>query len=139
MFEMDLELPTLSEVKLPTFDDTSLLAFLSKASGAELDMLDFGVIGFNSKGLVTRYNALEAQLAGLTAQRVVGNPLFTVVAPCMNNHMVSQRFMDAGETRVPMDTVIDYVLTLRMKPVKVKMRLIYDPTGTTHYVLVNRI
>jgi photoactive yellow protein len=139
MFEMDLDLPTLAEVKLPTFDDTGVLAFLNKASGAELDMLDFGVIGFDTKGLVTRYSAVEAQFAGLTAQRVVGNSLFTVVAPCMNNHMVSQRFIDAGVTRVSMDTVIDYVLTLRMKPVKVKMRLLYDSTGTTHYVLVKRI
>jgi photoactive yellow protein len=139
MFDMELELPVLEAVKLPNFDDLGMLAFLNKASGAEIDMLPFGVIGFDTKGIVTRYSSVEAQFAGLSAQRVVGNALFTVVAPCMNNHMVSQRFIDAGVSRIAMDTVIDYVLTLRMKPVKVKMRLLYDSTGSTHYVLVNRV
>jgi len=57
-----------------------------------LDALDVGVIGFNAETLVRRYNATESRLAGLSADRVMGLPLFTTVAPCTNNFMVAQRF-----------------------------------------------
>jgi len=69
---------------------------------------------------------------------VLGLPLFTVVAPCMNNFMVGQRFDEAAEGSEAMDDTIDYVLTLRMRPTKVKLRLIASPGSATRYVLVNR-
>jgi hypothetical protein len=56
----------------------------------------------------------------------------------MNNFMVAQRFEDALASGSPLDSVVDYVLTLRMRPVKVKLRLIAAPEGVTRYVLVQR-
>lgn len=129
----------LNETVTPlAFDDHGVLAFLVDASDAELDALTFGVIGFDPSGVVCRYNSWESRAAGLTPQRVLGHPLFTVVAPCMNNFMVAQRFEDAAASGEPLDATIDYVLTLRMRPIKVKLRLLAEPGAKVRYVLVER-
>lgn len=121
-----------------SFADADLIDHLLQASDADLDQLDFGVIGFDAAGVVQRYNAFESKAAGLSPQRVLGNALFTVVAPCMNNFMVAQRFEDAADQSAPLDATIDYVLTLRMRPVKVKLRLLSVPGAAVRYVLVHR-
>jgi len=120
------------------FDFPELAARLDACSSEELDQLDFGVIGFNPNTEVSRYNAFESQAAGLSPQRVLGQPLFTNVAPCMNNFMVAQRFDDALEQNIALDETVDYVLTLRMRPVKVALRLLSNPGSATRYVLVKR-
>ena len=122
----------------PTFNDHELLSLLEGLSDAELDELDFGVIGFDAEGIVRRYNAFESQAAGLSLSRVVGHALFTVVAPCMNNYLVAQRFEDAAETGESLDDTLPYVLTLRMRPVKVRLRLLAQPSIAHRYVLVER-
>ncbi|MCR5868357.1 MAG: PAS domain-containing protein [Aquincola tertiaricarbonis] len=120
------------------FDQTALHALLEQSSQDEIDGLDFGVIGFDGEGVVRRYNAFESKAAGLSPQRVLGSALFTVVAPCMNNFMVAQRFEDAAAEATTLDASIDYVLTLRMRPVKVKLRLLAAPAHAMRYVLVQR-
>jgi photoactive yellow protein len=121
-----------------SFNDANLQDHLASASEAELDALDFGVIGIDAEGVVQRYNRFESQAAGLSPQRVLEHPLFTVVAPCMNNFMVAQRFEDAAAAGTGLDDTIDYVLTLRMRPVKVKLRLIASPGASLRWVLVHR-
>lgn len=103
-----------------------------------LDRLEFGVIGIDADTVVRDYNALESKLAGLSRERVVGNPLFTVVAPCMNNFMVAHRFEEAAASGQALDLTLDYVLTLRMRPVKVQLRLLASPESARRFVLVNR-
>jgi photoactive yellow protein len=122
----------------PTFDDRGLADILAASSQEQIDALDFGVIGFDADATVQRYNAFESQAAGLSPQRVIGEPLFTNVAPCLNNFMVAQRFEDAADEGSELDDTIDYVLTLRMRPVKVKLRLLASAAGGTRYVLVQR-
>ena len=56
----------------------------------------------------------------------------------MNNFLVAQRFEDAAATGDALDATIDYVLTLRMRPVKVQLRLLAEPLATMRYVLVQR-
>jgi hypothetical protein len=55
----------------------------------------------------------------------------------MNNFLVAQRFEDAQASGEALDLTVDYVLTLRMRPVKVKLRLLAGE-GPTRYVLVQR-
>lgn len=128
----------MSTTQAVSFFDVTLHRDLDLCSNEDLDGLDFGVIGIVATGVVQRYNGFESKAAGLSSQRVVGQPLFTVVAPCMNNFMVAQRFEDALASGSPLDAVFDYVLTLRMRPVKVKLRLLAAPEGATRYVLVQR-
>jgi photoactive yellow protein len=113
-------------------------AFLGRASAPDLDALEFGVIGFDAEGVVRRYNAHESRMAGLSLDRVVGHSFFTVVAPCMNNFMVAQRFEDTAQAGGTLDETIDYVLTLRMRPVKVKLRLLADPAIPLRHLFVQR-
>ncbi len=120
------------------FADADLHTTLDQMSGPDIDALNFGVIGFDPEGMVQRYNRFESQAAGLSHDRVVGHALFTVVAPCMNNFMVAQRFEDAQEAATSLDATLDYVLTLRMRPVKVRLRLLASPGAALRYVLVNR-
>lgn len=103
--------------------------------GAEgVDAFSFGVIGFAPDAMVTVYNATESRNAGLSPQRVLGKHLFEEVAPCMNNFMVAQRFDDADE----LDDIIPYVLTLRMRPTPVRLRLLKAPGCATRFVLIER-
>lgn len=117
------------------FDAADIYDFLLQADDETLDALEFGVIAFDAATTVKRYNAHESRLAGLSHGRVVGHPLFKVVAPCMNNYMVAQRFEDALDG---LDVTIDYVLTLRMRPVKVMLRLLAGPPEALRFVLVKR-
>ena len=120
------------------FVQPEILGHLLALGAAELDTLEFGVIGFGADSLVRDYNALESQMAGLSRERVIGHALFTVVAPCMNNYMVAQRFEDAAAAGQPLDLTLDYVLTLRMRPVRVQLRLLAGPGAARRFVLVNR-
>jgi len=120
------------------FAAVELVHLLEMSTQAQLDELDFGVIGFDAEGLVRCYNIVESKAAGLSRERVVGEPLFTVVAPCMNNFLVAQRFEGAVEGGSVLDETIGYVLTLRMRPVKVRLRLLSSPGMTLRYVLVQR-
>ena len=120
-----------------SFADEGVLTHLDQAADSDLDALQFGVIGFDAEGVVRRYNTFESQAAGLSLKRVIGHPLFTVVAPCMNNCLVAQRFEDAAEAGSKLDVTIDYVLTLRMRPVKVQLRLLATAGSAMRYVLVS--
>ena len=120
------------------FDRSDIFPALHAHTETDLDALDFGVIGIDAAGLVRRYNKYESQLAGLSADRVLGTPLFTVVAPCMNNFLVAQRFEDAAAAGTALDATIDYVFTLRMRPAKVKLSLLAQPGSALSYILVNR-
>ena len=121
-----------------SFDDARLLNSLIQTTDIELDALDFGVIGFDAETVVRTYNTFESKCSGLSVDRVKGQSMFTVVAPCMNNYLVAQRFDDAATSGGALDATIDYVLTLRMRPVKVKLRLLAEPGAAMRFVLVLR-
>ena len=112
--------------------DTVSIGDLEQMKAADFDALAFGVIGFSETNEVEIYNATEARLAGLRAERQIGQAFFNTVAPCMNNFLVAQRFEDEAE----LNEVIDYVLTLRMRPKKVKLRLLKQPGIARRYILV---
>lgn len=114
--------------------DNVPLADLNAATRETLDALPFGVIGFAADGRVTVYNAFESAGAGLRAANVLGRHLFDEVAPCMNNFMVAQRFEDEAT----LDATLPYVLTLRMRPTSVRLRLLRGPDSATRFVLVDR-
>ena len=128
----------MNEIQAPGFDAPGLIERLEDLPDDTLDTLDFGVIGFDAGTAVRRYNAFESKAAGLSPQRVLGHALFAVVAPCMNNYLVAQRFEDAAAEDSELDATIDYVLTLRMRPVKVRLRLLAAPGITGRYIAIDR-
>lgn len=107
---------------------------LEAMTGEERDALPFGVVGFAPDTVVQVYNAAEARMAGLDPANVVGVPFFEAVGQCMNNFMVAQRFEDEPE----LDAIVPYVLTLRMRPTKVRLRLLAAADMPRRYVLIER-
>ena len=99
----------------PTFEAANLIDLIAKSTPAELDTLDFGVIGMSDDGTVVAYNEVEGVLSGLTPSRVIGRHFFTSVAPCTNNYLIAHRF-NTAET---LGTTIEYGFTLRMAPTKI--------------------
>ncbi len=98
------------------------------------DALPFGVVGVDDATVVHVYNATEARMSGLDPASVMGVPFFEAVGQCMNNFMVAQRFEDEAE----LDDVVPYVLTLRMRPTRVRLRLLASPSARYRYILIER-
>ncbi|CAN5755906.1 hypothetical protein BH09PSE5_BH09PSE5_05400 [soil metagenome] len=128
----------MNAVQALAFEQADLLQHLLSLDESALDALDFGVIGFDGDTRVTVYNECESRMAGLNKAKTLGRPLFATVAPCMNNYLVAQRFEDALAEGVSLDATVDYVLTLKMRPAKVKLRLLAKPKSDIRYVLVYR-
>ena len=99
-----------------------------------VDSLPFGVVGISPSGLVEVYNRVESQDAGLSLESVLGTHFFSNTAQCMNNYLVAQRLEDEPE----LDAVLDYVLTLRMRPTPVRLRLLKSADVVRRYVLIQR-
>lgn len=121
-----------------TFDMPSLGLTLDKSTNDQLNSVGFGVIGFDKEGMVKVYNNYESKMAGLSLESVINSDLFNSVAPCMNNFLVAQKFEDALDTSSELDVIMDYVLTLKMKPTRVKLRLLGSPQLSYSYVVILR-
>jgi photoactive yellow protein len=117
----------------PSFDEVGLNE-LEELNDQELDILPFGVIGMSEEGVVEIYNRTESKLAGLSRERVVGVHFFSTTAQCMNNFLVAQRFMDEPD----LDVIINFVLTLRMRPTPVRLRLLKRRFTRRRYILIDR-
>jgi photoactive yellow protein len=125
---------------IPGFSDPALLDWLCAADADQLDQLGFGVIGFglDAEAVVQRYNRCESEAAGLQHAQVLGHPFFSEVAQCMNNYLVAQRFVDALADGEVLDSTLPFVLTLRMRPTPVTLRLLAAPGRALRFVLVQR-
>ncbi len=122
---------------MPTTDasfDVVSLNDLESMSDEDRDALPFGVVGFGADTIVQTYNATEARMSGLDPSTVMGVPFFDAVAQCMNNFLVAQRFEDEPD----IDDIVPYVLTLRMRPTKVRLRLLADAGMPRRYILIER-
>jgi photoactive yellow protein len=125
-----------------TNDDDDALGFarisldeLDRLDPATLDSLPFGVVGLSRAGIVEVYNATESRLAGLSRESVLGVHYFSTTAQCMNNFMVALPF----EEEKTLDLSIDYVLTLRMRPTPVRLRLLKGSGCPRDYILIQRL
>lgn len=116
------------------FSEDQALERLERMEEAALDALPFGVVGMARDGQVDRYNRTESELAGLPTSQVVGQNFFHEVAPCTNNFLVSQRFLDEPV----LDETLPYVLTVRMRPTRVTLRMLKSEDVERMYLLIRR-
>lgn len=107
---------------------------LETMDGTQRDRLPFGVIGMQPDTIADVYNATESQMSGVDPGYVLGVPFFETIGQCMNNFMVAQRFEDEEE----LDDIVPYVLTLRMRPQRVRLRLLASADTERQYILVER-
>ena len=118
-----------------SFSDPGALAWLEAADDDRLDTLDFGVVGMNGDDTVVAYNDVESRISGLSRRNVVGRNFFNDVAPCTNNFMVAQRYAD----ETTLDEIVPYVFTLRMRPRRVRLRLLKGAGCARAYLLVETL
>ena len=96
----------------------------------------FGIIAMAKDGTVEHYNTPGVQNGGpVSRTRSWADTSSPPVAPCTNNYMVAQRFESEDE----LDAIIDYVFTLRMRPTKVKLRMLKSASKPKQYLLVERV
>jgi len=115
------------------FRAADILVDLGDATPDQLDDLSFGVVRMDRQGIVADYNRFESNLSGLTPDRVIGKNFFEQVAPCTNNFMVASRYSQDS-----LDEQLDYVFTYKMKPTKVRLRLLKSPASGHQYLLVEK-
>ncbi|HOV12727.1 MAG TPA: PAS domain-containing protein [Spirochaetota bacterium] len=116
------------------FCDKNILQQILSLSSDEKDKFDFGIIGIDEKKIIIDYNHTEELLSGYKKEFVIGKNLFLDIAPCMNNYLVALKF----EERDQFDEIIPYILSFKVKPVSVDLRLIKDKDRKIGYVLVKR-
>jgi photoactive yellow protein len=124
---------------LPRFDQPDILKALTALDAHASNRLDFGLIAFNANGIVRHYNKTEACHTGLDPAWVCGQHVFTAIAQCMNNYLVAQRFEDAESTNQSLDDTIDYVLSWRVKPQRVQLRMLFRPGVDLRFLLLLRV
>ncbi len=110
------------------------LGRLDSADDAFIDALPYGIVGLSAAGITEIYNSTEVRYAGLHRENVIGQPFFLMIGVCMNNFLVAQRLEDEDV----IDSIFDYVLTFRMRPTPVKLRLLKQPDISRRYVLIQR-
>lgn len=114
------------------FDAPDLVEQLDAMPLDETDHLDFGLVVLDDALRVLWYNRHEAEMTGFDPRRVVGEPFFTAVAPCMNNFLVAHRF----ESEPGLDEELDYVFTVNLAPTPVRLRLLGAPDSERRYLAV---
>lgn len=114
------------------FDSADLIDHLEASDIAATDDLPFGLVTMDRDGTVLGYNTYESQRAGFAPDRVVGLNFFETVAPCTNNYLIAQRYLD----EVELDEVLDFVFTVRMEPTPVKLRLLAATGSEQQYLAV---
>ncbi len=129
----------MNAISTTAFEQSDVLSKLAMMDEAGLDTIEFGVIGFDRDCVVRHYNLFESRAAGLQKERVVGRHLFTDIAQCMNNYLVAQKYADAQATCSGLDETLDFVLTWRMRPTPVKLRLLASPEVTLQFLLLQRL
>jgi len=118
-----------------TFNFPQAFQTLETMDQAAMDQEDFGIVRMNSMGMINAYNKYELALSGHQLHEVLDKDFFQQIAPCTNNFMVAERYSSEAN----LDEEMDYVFTYRMKPTKVKLRLLARPEEENQYLLVRKV
>jgi photoactive yellow protein len=102
---------------------------------ADLDSQPYGVIQLDSEGTVLRYNSYEANLAGLTKQKVVGKNFFKQIAPCTDVQEFCGRFQ-TGVAAGELHCTFRFHFSFKKNPRDVTVTLLYNKRDKTAWVLV---
>jgi photoactive yellow protein len=108
---------------------------INNISEEELDSLPYGVIQLDVAGNVMRYNSYEANLAGLTKQKVVGKNFFEQVAPCTEVREFYGKF-EKGVAAGQMHTTFRFHFAFKKDSRDVTVTLFYNQRDETVWVLV---
>jgi len=117
---------------------------IDECTDAELDALQFGVIGVDPDGEILRYNLFESRLARLDRNQVVGRNFFLEIAPCTRTEAFEGRFRAfVARGGVDVDGVsrserFDFVFDFRFGAQDVGVELVRAGSTDRYYLLINR-
>ena len=117
---------------------SQLFQTIDSMNEKELDALPQGVIELDAQGTVLKYNSYEANLAGLTKEKVVGKNFFKQVAPCTDVKEFYGRFRE-GVAAGKLHCKFRYHFSFKRSPVDVTVTLFYSDRNKTVWVFVQPI
>ena len=125
-------------MRIVKFGATNVANELAHMSDAEIDDLAFGLVELDRDGKILRYNAAEADIAGLDQEGMVGRDFFKDVAPCTQTDVFEGRFRK-GVEEGKLDIEFAYVFDHQMPQTQVRVHMKQSDTGDTYWVMVKRV
>lgn len=119
-------------------EDQVIIDRIEAMGEAELDDLPVGVITLDSKGIIKRYNKLEAELARLDQKSQIGKDFFLEVAPCTANAEFQGRFQELASGAGAGVVNFDYTFRFTWGHQRVHITFIRKPGRDEVDVLVAR-
>jgi photoactive yellow protein len=118
---------------VPQFKQEDLFEALEQYDAKDFNDFGYGVVRMDRSGGIKAYNSYNSDLASDANKDVIGQNFFTQVAPCTNNFMVAEKYNDFG---TELDETLDYILTYRVKPAQVTLRMLAKSSSENQYLLI---
>ncbi len=125
-------------MRIVKFGASNVANELAHMSDAEIDELAFGLVELDRDGRILRYNAAEADIAGLDQEGMVGRDFFKDVAPCTRTDLFEGRFRK-GVEEGKLDIEFAYVFDHQMPKTQVRVHMKQAEEGDTYFVMVKRV
>lgn len=118
---------------VPKFDQDNIFELLEQYEAEDFNEFDYGVVRMDRSGNIKAYNSYNSDLAADDNKAVIGQNFFTQVAPCTNNFMVAEKY---NKVETELDETLDYILTYRVKPAQVTLRLLAKNSKENQYLSI---
>jgi photoactive yellow protein len=125
-------------MRIVKFGATNVANELAQMSDEDIDNLAFGLVELDRDGKILRYNAAEADIAGLDQEGMVGRDFFKEVAPCTRTDVFEGRFRQ-GVEQGKLDIEFAYVFDHQMPQTQVRVHMKQADNGETYWVMVKRV
>jgi len=118
---------------VPQFKQEDLFEALEQYDAKDFNDFDYGVVRMDRSGKIRAYNNYNSELAADANKDVIGQNFFTQVAPCTNNFMVAEKY---SQFEKELDETLDYILTYRVKPAPVTLRMLAKSSSENQYLII---
>lgn len=105
-------------------------------SEAELDALPFGAIQLALDGTILRFNEYEVKKASVDKRDAIGKNFFKEVAPCTDVKEFFGKFREGVDTE-DLNAEFEYYFAFKQSPRHVYIKMFYNPTTKTVWVLIS--
>jgi photoactive yellow protein len=120
------------------FDKFSESNIFAKMKVEHLNDLSFGAVLVNAAGYVLMFNRLEAEIAGISTNDLVGKNFFTDIAPCSDKADFRGRF-DSGVAAGNLDVVFEWHLKGEPPMPTVQVHLKKGRSPGTYWIFTKRL
>jgi photoactive yellow protein len=102
------------------------------------DLLPFGFIRLDEKGVVLEYNTAESALSGLPREGVLGRNFFRSVAPCTCVEQFEGKVQEMIAGGKPARDQIEFLFKLPRRVTMVNLVMTYDPARHEVILLIRK-